>query len=168
MRPRSSWITIVSDETPPQETSATAALPDAPAPRKKASYIGAPAVFLLDTACRQINEAYGYCDHAQIYHVGSSLSRADWRDVDLRMMMSDADFRREFPDAHDDGAWELDPKWSLLTTAISVHLSRITGLPIDFQFQPMTFANKHHRGPRNAMGLRMIPRSKREDNDTGT
>lgn len=128
--------------------------------RRKASYVGAPAVFILESACRQLNEAYAYCDIAHVYLVGSALERADWRDVDLRMIMSDADFQREFPDAHGDAAWEMDPKWSLLTASISGYLSKLTGLPIDFQFQPMTFANKHHRGRRNAMGMRLAPKSK--------
>lgn len=135
----------------------------APEPRKKVSYIGAPTVFILDHACRQINEAYAYCDHASIYLVGSSIQRPDWRDVDLRMMMSDDDFAREFPDAHDNGAWEFDTKWMLLTSAISGYLSKITGLPIDFQFQPMTFANEHHKGRRHPMGMRMPPKSRTPD-----
>lgn len=135
-------------------------LEKSPTVKKKSCYIGAPAVFILDAACRQINAAYDYCEHAQIYQVGSSLERADWRDVDLRMMMSDADFEREFPDAQNNGAWEMDPKWSLLTAAISGHLTKITGLPIDFQFQPMTFANERHKGRRNPMGLRIVSRRK--------
>lgn len=125
---------------------------------KKASYVGAPASFTLEVVCQQINAAYDYCEYAHIYMVGSVLQRADWRDVDLRMIMSDGDFRREFPDAYDNGAWEFDAKWILLTTSISGYLSKLTGLPVDFQFQPMTFANKHHRGPRNAMGMRMVSR----------
>lgn len=133
-------------------------------PRKKVSYVGAPAVFILDHACRQVNEAYGYCDHASIYMVGSCLERPDWRDIDLRMMMGDADFEREFPDAHGDGAWEFDSKWILLTVAISGHLSKLTGLPIDFQFQPMTFANKRYSGARRAMGLQLVSR-RQNDND---
>lgn len=128
--------------------------------RRKVSYVGAPVIFILDQACRQLNEAYAYCDIAQVYQVGSSLQRADWRDVDLRMMMSDADFEREFPDAHGNGAWEMDAKWTLLTAAISVHLSKLTGLPIDFQFQPMTFANEHHRGRRQPMGLHLCPKNR--------
>jgi len=134
-----------------------------PAPRKKVSYVGAPAVFILDHACRQVNDAYAYCEHASIYMVGSALTRPDWRDIDLRMMMSDADFEREFPDAHDNGAWEFDSKWMLLTSAISGHLSKITGLPVDFQFQPMTFANEHHRGRRHPMGMRLSRRTPSSD-----
>jgi hypothetical protein len=134
-----------------------------PEPRKKVSHVGAPAVFILDNACRQLKDAYAYCEHIGIYLVGSALERPDWRDIDVRMMMSDADFYREFPDAHDDGSWEFDTKWMLLTSAISGHLSKITGLPVDFQFQPMTFANERHRGTRHPLGLRMVPKTQHND-----
>lgn len=132
-------------------------------PRKKVSYVGAPAVFILDNACRQIKDAYAYCDHAGIYMVGSVLERPDWRDIDLRLMLDDASFEREFPDAHDNGAWEFDSKWMLLTSSISTYLTKLTGLPIDFQFQPMTFANAHHKKQRQPMGLRLT--SKRDAGD---
>lgn len=134
--------------------------PSEPVKRKKTSYVGAPAIFTLEYACQQINQAYAYCDLAHIYMVGSALERPDWRDVDLRMIMSDADFQREFPDAHGEGGWEMDPKWILLTASISGYLTKLTGLPIDFQFQPQTHANARHKGRRNAMGMNLIPKSK--------
>ena len=61
----------------------------------KGIYIGAPACFALELACRQICEAFGghHC-----YVVGSSLERADWRDVDVRYMLEDDAFTvREVP-----------------------------------------------------------------------
>lgn len=139
------WVPTSNAFTPPS---------DVPAPRKKSgSYVGAPAIFILELACKQLNEAYRHCEHAFTYQVGSSLERPDWRDVDLRMIMSDDDFKREFPRADLDGGFQLDTKWLLLTTSISGHLSKLSGLPIDFQFQPMTHANARHKGRRNAMGM---------------
>ena len=68
--------------------------------------------------------------------------------------MDDAAFMREFPKANIEPAtWEFDPRWCLLVVAISQWLSRQTGLPIDFQFQPMSRANAMHKGPRHAVGL---------------
>ena len=120
---------------------------------KKASYIGAPAVFLLELACQHVNAAFRSYG---CYVVGSSLERADWRDVDVRMIMSDEEFAKLFPDASlVTASWEFDPRWLLMTTALSAHLSKASGLPIDFQFQPQTFANERHKGPRNAIGLRI-------------
>lgn len=132
------------------------------APPSKASFVGAPAIFFLENACKQISTAYAYLDHHTIYHVGSSLNRPDWRDVDLRMILSDDDFRREFPDARDNGAWESDTKWALLTTLISKHLSRLSGLPVDFQFQPMSWANDRYKTPRSAIGLTLTARQQED------
>lgn len=125
--------------------------------RPKFVYIGAPACFALELACRQVVEAFPAPkgEHGGIYLVGSCLERPDWRDVDLRFMMSDPWFIKEFPDSHwpHSAQWEFDPHWLLLTTAVSAHLAKATGLPIDFQFQPSGHANKHHRGIRNPLGL---------------
>lgn len=118
--------------------------------RKKASYVGAPAVFALEQACRDINDAFGGYG---CYLVGSALERADWRDVDVRFIMKDEDFAVLFPNAGQ--CWEQDPRWLLLTVSISERLSKITGLPIDFQIQPQTHANEKHKGIRSALGLRI-------------
>lgn len=128
-------------------------------PRKKFCYVGAPAIFALETACRQVVEAF---DSYGVYLVGSALERPDWRDVDLRMIMEDAAFETLFPDAHPNGSWEFDSRWLLLTVSISERLSKLTGLPIDFQFQPQSHANKHHKGQRQAIGIRMSKKESRK------
>jgi hypothetical protein len=123
------------------------------APRTKAVYIGAPACFVLEEAIRPVCEAFrAYNEAGGCYVVGSALERADWRDVDVRLMMPDDVFAREFPRAGQH--WEHNARWLLLTVAISEYLSKRTGLPIDFQFQPRTHANAKHKGRRNAIGLR--------------
>ena len=129
----------------------------APAPRK-ASYIGSPACFLLEQACQHVADALVSFDSFGVYQVGSSLNRADWRDIDLRAILSDEGFNRLFPDANLDGVawgWEQDPLWLLLTVSISAWLREQTGLPVDFQIQPQTHANELHKGPRNAMGIKI-------------
>jgi hypothetical protein len=126
-----------------------------PAPRVKANYVGAPAIFALELACQQLTVAFG----ATCYLVGSATERPDWRDVDIRMMLSDEAFAVLFPDAFaDPPCWEFDPRWLLMTTAISEHLSRVTGLPIDFQFQQQTHANERHKKPRHPIGLGIAKR----------
>lgn len=127
-----------------------------PEARKKGNYVGAPAIFALETACRQITEAFGSYG---CYVVGSALERPDWRDVDVRYIMADDEFEKLFPDAYPQ-CWEQDPRWLLLTVAISERLSKLTGLPIDFQFQPQTHANERHKGQRHAIGIHIAPRSK--------
>lgn len=121
----------------------------------KRIYIGAPACFALELAIRPVCEAFNvYRDgFGACYIVGSSLERADWRDVDVRLMLTDEAFAREFPRAHP-GLWEQDSRWLVLTAGISAYLSAATGLPIDFQIQPQTRANERHKGRRNAIGIR--------------
>lgn len=127
--------------------------------RKKFCHIGAPACFALEQAARHIAEAFGLNRNDSegwrggMYVVGSCLERPDWRDVDVRLMLSDKAFAELFPDAGN--YWEHDARWLLLTVAISQWLSSQTGLPIDFQFQPQTKANQMHaKKPRNAIGIR--------------
>lgn len=123
-----------------------------PVKRHKASHVGAPAIFELTRACQDINRAFGGFG---CYLVGSALERADWRDVDVRMILEDEAFDRLFPDCGGGTGqrWEFDPRWIVMTVSISLWLSKLTGLPVDFQFQPQTHANKVHKGRRNALGL---------------
>jgi hypothetical protein len=121
----------------------------------KASYVGAPAIFLLERECKSILRAF-WSDEGVVglYRVGSSLERPDWRDVDVRLIMDDKSFKTLFPKCDPSRCnWEFDDRWLLLTTAISAHLSRVTGLPVDFQFQPMSHANARHSGRRDAIGI---------------
>lgn len=122
-----------------------------PPKRKKGLYVGAPACFVLERECQFLNRAFD----GQCYLVGSAMERPDWRDIDVRLMMDDEAFIALFPHAGpvENGRWEFDQRWIVLTTAISEQLSRQTGLPVDFQFQPSSHANKRHKGPRNALGL---------------
>ncbi len=128
---------------------------------EKVCYVGAPAIFALELACQHINAALG---HYGCYLVGSCMERADWRDVDVRFIMGDEEFSKLFPSvdlSNGSAIWESDPRWLLFTTAICQWLRAQTGLPIDFQIQPQTFANKRHDKHRSAIGLR-IARSNRE------
>ncbi|WP_271605988.1 hypothetical protein [Bradyrhizobium sp. CCBAU 11434] len=128
--------------------------------RTKHCYVGPPAIFRLGMAVRQINEAWPHLDSFGCYLVGSCLERPDFRDVDVRMIMPDDAFRREFPDVGsiDHASWEHDPKWLLLTVAIGEWLGKQTGLLVDFQFQPQSYANGMHAGARQALGLHYVPR----------
>jgi hypothetical protein len=131
-----------------------------PEKRKKVSYIGVPAVFKLELACKHLNDAYGGFG---CYVVGSALERPDWRDVDVVLILEDKQFRREFPNVQDfsTGLFEFDTKWLLHTVALSEWLSAQTGLPIDFKIQPQTWANDRHPGKRHPHGLRFANRRRR-------
>ena len=127
--------------------------------RKKVSYVGAPAIFALEQACAHINAAF---DKYGCYLVGSALDRPDFRDVDVRFIMDDADFDALFPGAGS-RHWEHDPRWLLLTVSISAWMKSVTGLPIDFQIQPQTHANALHKKPRHAIGFRISRASSKGD-----
>lgn len=122
---------------------------------KKVSYVGAPAIFALDHACRSLTEAFGGFG---CYLVGSALERPDYRDVDVRFILSDEEFVNLFPDAYE-RAFQHDARWLVINVAIANWLAKESGLLIDFQFQPQTWANKWHEGPRHALGLRYSKRS---------
>jgi hypothetical protein len=117
----------------------------------KAIYVGAPAIFALELACQHITAAFGSFG---CYVVGSAIERADWRDVDVRLILADEEFARLFPDAVMP-CWEQDERWLLLTVSISLWLKQQTGLPVDFQIQPQTHANERHKGQRHSIGLRI-------------
>lgn len=124
---------------------------EAAAPRKKPSHVGVPAIFRLQLACQLLNAAY---ESYGIYLVGSAIERADWRDVDVVMIMSDEEFEKEFPHATA-STFEMDPKWLINSVTISDWLSKQTGLPIDFKIQAQEWANALHKGPRHVLGMRL-------------
>src|SRR5688572_23291882 len=117
---------------------------------KRANWLPAPHFFNLNHACTIINKAF---DGFGCYLVGSSRERRDFRDVDVRFIMSDEAYDREFRNG-DATSW-LDAKWSLICQAISLWLTQQSGLPIDFQIQRQTQANELHPGPgrRSALGI---------------
>jgi hypothetical protein len=108
--------------------------------------VGMPQGILLKEFGKKIRDAFG--THA--YHVGSSLmNKTGWRDVDVRLLLEDEQYE----------AWGFgdpkyphnNPKWIALVLAFSALGEEMTGLPIDFQIQQITLANKEHEGPRGAL-----------------
>lgn len=103
-------------------------------------------MFLLDLACKPIAEAF---DHS-VYHVGTSAERQEYRDVDVRAILTDEHYDRLSKALGLDGI-------AFLGLAIGEYLHSLTGLPIDFQIQRQTEANDRHGGKmRNPLGLRSL------------
>lgn len=118
-----------------------AVCPAAPPPAKpRFDYLSVTEDFNLNMACRIIKEAF-----ATPFQVGSSLHRPNYRDVDVRCILVDSEF--------DQLTGYSSVRLKLLNVAMSEWLAARTGLPIDFQFQRMTDANKEFGGPRNALGM---------------
>lgn len=116
--------------------------------------VGMPQSLLLDEFGSQVYSAFG----SPPYLVGSATAGKVWRDVDVRLILSDEEYEK----------WGLgnprDPhrnvKWVSLVLAYSALGKSLTGLPVDFQIQQQTYANEKFKGPRHAIGLiglRMTP-----------
>lgn len=120
---------------------------------KRIHWVPAAAHFNLTAACQVVNNAFRE-DGYGCYHVGSSLIRGDYQDVDVRYVMSDDGFAKWFGSAEN---LHLNPVWALMCTAIGTWLSKQSGLPVDFQIQQMTAANAEFSGERRPIGYPWPP-----------
>jgi hypothetical protein len=109
----------------------------------RASYLTVSQQYDLNVACKPLAVLFGY----GVFHVGSSLERPDYRDVDLRCILADDEYDKMF--SGDNG----DKQAKFLNVAISEWIQGRTKLPIDFQFQRCTQANEEFTGRRNAIGI---------------
>lgn len=82
------------------------------------------------------------------YHVGSSLMSKQWRDVDVRLILPDDEFRALFGD---NLSSETNVRLAAITLAFAALGKEMTGLPVDFQIQSQSRANKAYPGPRSAL-----------------
>jgi len=109
--------------------------------------VGMPATLLLEEFGSQVWHAFG----TPPYLVGSALEGKQWRDVDVRLILSDTEYAAMF---HSEPAREhVNGKWVALCLAFSALGRQMTGLPIDFQIQQQTHANKTYDGPRSSLGM---------------
>jgi hypothetical protein len=112
--------------------------------------VGMPQCILLQQFGRHILQAFGEVP----YWVGSSMTdKSGWRDVDVRLLLPDDRFLAEgygHPAVYPQGIHE-NGKWVSTVLAWSCFGHHLTGLPIDFQIQPVTWANKNETGNRGAL-----------------
>jgi hypothetical protein len=106
----------------------------------RVNYLTVAQNFALETALQVLNAAGCGC-----YLVGSVMERADYRDVDLRCILADDDFKTRFGGSR--------VRVRLMNAALSEWIASRTGLPIDFQFQSQSEAALYKGCPRNAMGI---------------
>lgn len=120
-------------------------------PRKACSPgIGMPAAIHLDDFGALVQAAFEPGGFG-VYHVGSSLMGKKWRDVDVRLILSDEEY--ESLGFGDPTRTHTNPKWVALVLAFSALGQKMTGLPIDFQIQQQTLCNKQYPHQRSALGL---------------
>lgn len=110
--------------------------------------VGMPATLLLDQFADVVRGFFGE-EHFP-YRVGSSIHSKEWRDVDVRVILSDEEY--EQMGFGDPKMPHQNAKWVALVLAFSALGKAMTGLPIDFQIQNMTEANKFE-GSRSALGF---------------
>lgn len=110
---------------------------------ERATYLLMAEFERLEEWCRLVRVVF---DGEVPYLVGSSHTTAAYRDVDVRLILSDDEF---------DARWSDPVKVRLVNRAISIWGQQETGLPIDFQVQRQTEANAAFVGEqRNPMGGR--------------
>lgn len=119
---------------------------------RSASYLSPPDLHRLNWACVPIREAFG----APPYLVGSVLTRPDYRDIDIRLILNDEAVARMF-DASDRSS--PNAVRLLLNIALSDLIAKAANMsaPIDFQIQSMSEANVPEHGMRNPLGVRRLP-----------
>lgn len=134
-----------------------------------------PATLKLEEFGRLVRIAFPGCD---VYLVGSAAVSKEWRDVDVRCLLTDAQYRRYvgepgqrltlieaggesepyFSEEAHSSAWPTGKRRSALTLAFAELARTMTGLPVDFQFQTYLYANgyygrKKHGTVRVPLGL---------------
>lgn len=96
------------------------------------------------------------------YQVGSSLTTKDWRDVDVRLILPDDEYAARFGSVH---ATYVHKGLAAITLAFAALAKEMTGLPVDFQIQPQTWANEHYGKHRRSALIEIAPTPARDDED---
>lgn len=111
---------------------------------RRTSYLSPPDFHRLNWACQPVRQAYPFC----VYLVGSVMTRPDFRDIDIRIILKDKRYAKM--------GLEHRAVKLLLDVALSDLVARSAGLswPIDLQFQSMAEANGEFGDkPRNPLGM---------------
>lgn len=124
-------------------------LSDDPKPRVHWDYLLVSERVLLEDWALHVRRMFG--PTGTPFLVGSALTTRAFRDVDVRVILEEEEWDRLFPGLAD--ADVRDARWSGFCTAVSIWGQQATGLPIDFQVQPMGKANEQYEGRRHALGL---------------
>lgn len=109
------------------------------------NYVGMPAAMHLEEFASQVWAAFGDAP----YLVGSATRSKSWRDVDVRLMLSDEQYAAL--GLRIDG--RPDAKWTAICMAFAALGRQMTGLPIDFQIQREVTANETYKGARIPLAM---------------
>lgn len=117
--------------------------------KHRATYLQISDWNLLNEWAILVNRAFRK-DSYGTFLVGSCLEGPDFRDVDVRVMLKDDAFDALFPGHIDD--YHPTPKNRYMNLAFSLWAQKVTGLPVDFQFQKTSEANEQYPNHRNSIG----------------
>lgn len=98
--------------------------------------VGMPAWIYLNLFGRVIFDAFG----SYPFLVGSATTTKQWRDIDVRLILDDETFEQIVGKPTEPEM--ANRRWSALAAAFSELGRKMTGLPVDFQIQQRTQANK--------------------------
>ena len=115
--------------------------------------VGMPAGLWLHEFGSQVWAAFGVPPYLVGSALGSDMGMAATRephDIDVRVILADKDY--EALGLGDPKHPQQNGKWVSLVLAYSALGRHMTGLPIDFQIQQQSLANKKETGPRSALG----------------
>jgi hypothetical protein len=123
----------------------------------RSDYIGMPHMPKLDRFGEIVYQAFA----ARAYIVGSALTRRDWRDVDVRVILADERFALLFGKETD---WRRNPRLAAVSTAFAALAHQMTGLPVDFGIDQMTAANEDENASyRHPLGVQYGVIGEREE-----
>jgi hypothetical protein len=112
-----------------------------------------PAVLYLEQFGDLVRAAFGDSP----YLVGSCLrKKTGWRDVDVRLILTDEEYAEWGFGDPAEGNGNRNERWWAFVLAFSELGRKMTGLPVDFQIQQMSHANRLYgssrRHPRSSLG----------------
>lgn len=98
----------------------------------------------LNAACLPLNAAFG---SGCVFLVGSVLTTQHYRDVDVRLVLTDPDYDRLGTGMR-----------ALLTSSVSALFDKTTGLLVDFQIAKASVNDREYgRSPRMCLGRSLSP-----------
>lgn len=109
--------------------------------------VGMPAGIKLNQWGCELFDAFG----EGAYLVGSATRTKKWRDVDVRVILPDDRFIALFGEKW---AGVTNAKWAAWCAAFAARGAEVTGLPIDFQIQSQSHADRvYPTGTREPLGV---------------
>lgn len=126
--------------------------------RKRICYLTPHELRRLDWAVQPVVRAFAddCAFNARAYLVGSALTRDDYRDIDVRLVLTDKAFKKLTGVTGDvPYAAVLRDRHHVLNVAFTALIDQAANLrrPVDFQFQSAS-ENAEFDGPRNPLGGR--------------